>query len=109
MNTTEKHLKTRTITFVIIFIVFISLGYLLMVDFNLASFSKSQPNYQVNRSCLGNPVLLPYAFIGFPLIIFLGIVDVLTLTILKKITLKKLIINFLILLFSFLLTLILPW
>lgn len=109
MNTTEQHLKTRTIAFVIIFILFISIGYLITIDFNSIPIDESQPRYQVNRSCLGNPLLLPYTFIGFPLIIFLSIIDVLVITFLKKITYRKVIINFLILLFSFLVILILPW
>ena len=109
MNTTEQHLKTRTIAFVIIFILFISIGYLLTIDSNSIPIDESQPNYQVNRSCLGNPVLLPYAFIGFPLILFLSIIDILLLTFLKKITYKKVIINILIIPLSYLLILMLPW
>ena len=109
MNTTEKHLKTRTIIFLIIAFISLAFGFLITYDFNPKPVSELEHYSMRNRSCLGNPLFLPYAFIGFPLVFFLGTGDILILTLLKKITLKKIVINTLILLFSFLFILILPW
>ena len=79
MNSSElKHLRTRV--FVACFIISIFIVYSIFTDNN-------------SKSCIGNPSILPFAFIGFPLLILLTISDIIYLLILKKLTKNKLVIN----------------
>nr|BFF38708.1 hypothetical protein BACY1_05130 [Tenacibaculum mesophilum] len=83
-----KHLKRRAIVFLIICTCLILLGSYI-----------SDGN---QRSCLGNPVILPYIFLGLPFVFLLGILDIIVLTFLKKLRLYKIIINLSLILVSFL-------
>lgn len=78
----EKHLSKRIITTIVIIVVFI-IYTMIYTD-----------NY--SNSCLGNPSLLVFAFIGFPIIILLAIFDIIYILIVKSFTKRKLVINFLI-------------
>jgi hypothetical protein len=75
----ESHFATRSITVLIILVVFI-LHSILFIN----------PN---GRSCLGPPSLLPFAFLGLPLLFFLSIIDVIVLVVLKAFQWQKLFIN----------------
>ncbi|CAM1353042.1 hypothetical protein CSC81_11485 [Tenacibaculum discolor] len=83
-----KHLKTRGLIFLIICISFISFG-IYISDSN-------------QRSCLGNPIILPYTFLGVPSIFLLGILDVIVLAFSKKLKFYKAIFNLSLMLLSFL-------
>lgn len=87
-----KHLKTRGVIFIIICTCFILFG-IYISDSN-------------QRSCLGNPVILPYTFLGLPSIFFLGILDIIVLAFSKKLKLYKAIINLSLILVSFLILLL---
>jgi hypothetical protein len=75
----ESHFATRSITVLIIVFVFI-LQSVLFID----------PH---GRSCLGPPALLPFAFVGLPLLFFLAIIDLIVLIVLKAFQWQKFFIN----------------
>jgi len=104
MSENKKHLKTRLITTIIVLIPFILYGL----------FYKETPrefdgHMYRQRSCLGNPAVLPFALIGMPSIMVLAVLDILVLTILKKITWYKVGVNILIAGVSFLSAFLLPF
>ncbi|MBE7659114.1 hypothetical protein [Tenacibaculum finnmarkense] len=108
MNTTEKYFKIRLLIFLVTACFFISLGY--FNNNNALEISKNSSRaVRQNRSCLGNPVVLLYAFIGVPFLLFLGIIDVFYLIIYKKNKLKKILITLLFMLVSFLSLFLLPF
>jgi hypothetical protein len=75
----ESHFAIRTFTFLAIVTFFIAHS-VLFID----------PN---GRSCLGPPSVLFFAFIGFPLIVFLSILDIFILAFLQKLNWEKFTIN----------------
>ena len=75
----EKHLKIRFTIFTIIVLLFALYSFLFI------------SRYQ--DSCLGNPQLLPFAFLGMPIISTLAILDLVYLIIVKKINIIKIGIN----------------
>ena len=103
MDVTQKHLKVRGLFVVLTITIFILIGFILDYDWNPEPIIELEQRPVIRRSCLGNPVFLPYAFIGLPSILILGVIDVFSLIFLKSITFKKLIINVLLMVFSFLL------
>jgi len=76
----ESHFATRSLTVLGIVFLFI-LHSILFIDSN-------------GRSCLGDPSLLVFAFIGLPLLLVLAVLDLIILAILKAFTWNKLFINF---------------
>jgi len=97
MYTTEKHFKTRALVFILIIIVFIVFGNIIAQESAPVSELEGR---RIRRSCLGNPLYLPYAFIGIPLIVSSGIIDVIILAIFKKLTWSKTCINIMLIVFS---------
>ena len=81
-NDNSKHFITRALFVLSIIGVFI-LHRILFINGN-------------GKSCLGPPSLLPFMFIGFPLISLILIIDLLVLGFSKTFTWYKLLINFLI-------------
>lgn len=80
MNTEHtKHLKTRFL-----------IASIIVLLFAIESFIFIDPH---QRSCLGNPAILPFAFIGLPLLVALAIIDMVYLLIIKKLTFSKVFIN----------------
>jgi len=100
----RKHLKTRLITLIILLLPFVLFGI-------LHTETPREFNGQLypQRSCLGNPAVLPYAFVGVPLLLILALVDILILAILKKINWYKVCINLSIALIIFLSAFLLPF
>jgi len=75
----KSHFAIRTVIFCCIVFCFI-LFSVFFVDNN-------------QRSCLGSPGLLPFAFIGFPLITIFLVLDLIVLAFLKAFNWEKLLIN----------------
>lgn len=73
------HFKQRTLATCVILVLFV-LHSVLFIDSN-------------QKSCLGNPSLLPFAFIGLPLIMILLVIDIIILAIMKKLNWYKVLIN----------------
>lgn len=75
----ELHFLIRLIVFLIVVLGFVMFSFLFI-----------NPN---GRSCLGPPRLLPFMFIGFPLLIVLSFVDIIMLAFLKALNWEKFLIN----------------
>jgi hypothetical protein len=75
----ESHFAIRVVIFFFIVLCFV-LFSVFFIDNN-------------QRSCLGPPALLPFAFIGLPLITVLLLLDLIVLAFLKAFNWKKLLIN----------------
>jgi len=75
----KKHLIKRLLV--------VSIVVFLFMIFNLFFVNPNQ------RSCLGNPLVLPFVFLGLPFLLILGILDILFLIIIKKINWIKVFIN----------------
>lgn len=76
----ESHFATRGLVVLGIVFLFI-LHSILFIDSN-------------GRSCLGDPSLLVFGFIGLPLIFILAVLDLIILAFLKAFTWNKLFVNF---------------
>ena len=84
----KKHLKTRLIATAIVLVPFLLYGL-----FYTETPREFNGHIYHQRSCLGNPAVLPYALIGVPSLLLFAALDVLVLVILKKINWYKVIVN----------------
>lgn len=87
-NSENKHFKTRFWVVFILFLLLLAFGLYLAIDTEPIVYDESR-HPRMRRSCLGPPHLLPLVFLGFPIVFFGLILDVIILAITKKISLKK--------------------
>jgi len=83
-----RHIETRLIFVAIVVVIFAIQSYVFI--------DGSQ------RSCLGNPSVLPYVFIGMPSLVVMAVLDIIFLAIVKRVNIAKIIANALIALLVFL-------
>jgi len=84
----SKHIERRLLVVVIILVLF-AMHSVLFIDGS-------------QKSCLGNPSALPYLMIGMPSIITVAVIDIIYLSIVKKVNATKILANALIALLVFL-------